>query len=129
MTVAVHMRAVRLAALLHLAGCAPAGTRTADVDLSPFVADTPLNARIVENSTACIVDAVCFLRLEFADTTIAAMYGTGEHPAPPCDIPGDAATAAFQAAVGDIVRVALIPCAPHGFMLQQLELIPLPGTG
>jgi hypothetical protein len=126
----VDMRAVRLAtALLHLAGCAPADTRSADVDLSPFVADTSLNARIVENSTACIVDAVCFLRLEFADTTIEAIYATGEHPAPPCDIPGDASTAAFRAAVGDIVRVAVSPCAPHGFMLQQLEPIPPPGSG
>jgi hypothetical protein len=124
------MRAVRLAAaLLHLAGCAPAGTRTADVDLSPFVADTPLNARIVENSTACIVDAVCFLRLEFADTTVDAIYGTGEYPAPPCDIPGDAATAAFRAAAGDIVRVAVTSCPPHGFMLRQLEPIPGRGTG
>jgi hypothetical protein len=124
------MRAVRLAAaLLLLAGCAPAGTHTADVDLSPFVADTPLNARIVENSTACIVDAVCFLRLEFADTTIEAIYGTGERPAPPCDIDRDASTAAFRAAAGDIVRVAVTPCAPHGFMLQQLEPIPPPGNG
>jgi hypothetical protein len=124
------MRAVRLAAaLLHLAGCAPAGTRTADVDLSPFVADTPLNARIVENSTACIVDAVCFLRLEFADTTIDAIYGTGEHPASPCDIPRDASTAAFRAVVGDIVRVAVTPCAPHRFRLQQLTPIPPPGNG
>jgi hypothetical protein len=126
----VHMRAVRLAAvLLHLAACAPAGTRTADVDLSPFVADSPLNARIVENRTACIVDAVCVLRLEFADTTIEVIYGTGERPPPPCDIPRDASTAAFRAAAGDIVRVAVTPCAPHGFMLQQLELIPPAGTG
>ena len=124
------MRAVRFAAaLLPLAGCAPAAPRSADVELSPFVADTPLNARIVENSTACIVDAVCFLRLEFADTTIEAIYGTGEHPAPPCDIPGDAATAAFRATAGDIMRVAVTSCAPHGFMLRQLEPIPPPGTG
>ena len=123
------MRAVRFAAaLLHVVACAPAGTRTGDIDLSPFVADTPLNARIVENSTACIVDAVCFLRLEFADTTIEAIYGTGEHPAPPCNIPGDAASAAFQATVGDIVRVAVTSCAPHGFMLQQLEAMPPPGS-
>lgn len=124
------MRVVRLAAaLLHLAGCAPAGTRTADGDLSPFVADTPLNARIVENSTACIVDAVCFLRLEFADTTVDAIYGTGEQPAPACDIPREASTAAFQAAAGDLVRVAVTLCAPHAFMLQQLEPIPPPGNG
>jgi hypothetical protein len=124
------MRAVRFAAaLLHLAGCAPASTPTADVALSPFVADTLLNARIVENSTACIVDAVCFLRLEFADTTIEAIYGTGEHPAPPCDIPGDASTAAFQAAAGDVVRVAVTSCAAHGFMLQQLEPMPATGSG
>ena len=123
------MRAVRFAAaMLALAGCAPGGTHTGDVELSPFVADTPLDARIVENSTACIVDAVCFLRLEFADTTIEAIYGTGEHPAPPCDISGEAATAAFRAAAGDIMRVAVTSCPSHGFMLQQLEPIPPPGN-
>lgn len=122
------MRVVRFAAaLVYLAGCAPAGTRTVGDDVSPFVADTAINARVVENSTACIVDAVCFLRLEFADTTLEAIYGTGEHPAPPCDISGDAATAAFQAAAGDLVRVAVTWCAPHGFMLQQLEPVPPPG--
>lgn len=83
--------------------------------------------RVLENSTACTVDAVCYLRIEFADTTIEALYGTGERPAPPCTISVDVSDAAFEIVVGDVVEVVVSPCGDEGHFLERvLAIAPRP---
>ena len=75
----------------------------------------------MENSTACSVDAVCYLRIAFADTVVVAVYGTGERPAPPCTISVDVSDAAFEIEAGDVVDVVISRCGEEGYYLERIE--------
>lgn len=88
--------------------------------LADFVEGARVSGRVVENSTACTVDAECYLRIEFADTTVVAMYGTGERPAPPCAIPAAVSDVAFQVEVGDQVDVVVSRCGSQGYYLERI---------
>ena len=100
--------AARLLLALALSACGSAGgDADDDAELSPFIEGTLISGRVLENSTACVVDALCYLRIEFADTTIVALYGTGERPAPQCEITSEVSDAAFQVESGDIVDVVV----------------------
>jgi hypothetical protein len=68
---------------------------------------------------ACTVDAACHLRIEFSDTTIVALYGTGERPAPAREIPQDVSGAAFGEP-GDVIDVVLSMCASEGRYIRRL---------
>jgi hypothetical protein len=63
---------------------------------------------------------VCHLRIEFADTSIVAIYGSGERPATDCEIPSGVPDLAFQAQDGDFVEVVVSKCASGGHYLRQL---------
>lgn len=80
------------------------------------------SGRVLENSTACVVDAVCHLRIAFADTSIVAVYGSGERPPSDCETPTGVSDLAFQAQGGDLVEVVISKCASGGHYLQQLVL-------
>ncbi len=88
--------------------------------LSAFAADVLSTGRVLENSTACVVDAVCHLRIEFADTSIVAVYGSGERPASACETPPDVSNVAFEAEAGDLVEVVISTCASGGHYVRQL---------
>ena len=88
--------------------------------LSGFAPGAALRARVVENVTACTVDATCYLTLRLADTTIQATYGHGERPAPPCPISVEVSDLAFELEEGDAVEVELEPCEA-GYVLQGLR--------
>ena len=115
-----RLASVLAIALLGTSACSPPGNG-GGAELSPFRSGATVTGRIAENVTACIVDAVCYLRIEFADTTVDAVYGTGERPAPECEIPVEASDAAFAVAAGDIVEVVVAPCAGEGLLLRALE--------
>jgi hypothetical protein len=115
---------LRLAFAVVPAGC---GSPHGDVPLSPLDEDTVLLGRVVENRTDCIVDADCTLLIEFSDTTIHALYGTGERPAPPCEIEPEVADAAFDLEPGDLVRTIIANCRPEGYFLRQIEADPMQG--
>jgi hypothetical protein len=89
--------------------------------LSPFQEGTTITGRVVDNVTACTVDAVCYLRIELADTTIEAVYGTGERPAPECEIPVVVSDAAFRAVAGDVVEIVVGPCGGEGLVMRTFE--------
>ena len=113
--------AVGLLFALALSACGSAGGNADDdPELSPFVEGTLISGRVLENSTACVVDALCYLRIEFADTTIVALYGTGERPAPQCEITSEVSDAAFQIESGEIVEVVVSVCAFEGHYLQVI---------
>jgi hypothetical protein len=105
-----------------LVACSGGGTAsTSDAALSPFVEDTPISGRVLENSTACEVDAACYLRIEFADTSLVALYGTGERPAPECAISRDVSDVAFQLSLEEVITVVVSQCGSDGYYLRELD--------
>ena len=113
--------AVRLLLALALSACGSAGGNADDdPELSPFIEGTLISGRVLENSTACVVDALCYLRIEFADTTIVAIYGTGERPAPRCEITAEVSDAAFQIESGEVIDVVVSVCAFEGHYLRRI---------
>lgn len=88
--------------------------------LSRFGATAPWTARVVENVTACTVDAVCYLGLELADTTITAIYGTGERPPPPCPPSLAVSDVAFQLQPGDTVEITVERCGEDGLFVEDI---------
>ena len=107
-------------------GIAVSGCAVGDDDqmggrgLSEFAEDVLLEGRAVENITACVVDAVCYLRIEFADTTLNALYGTGERPAPPCEISREVSDVAFEVEPGDLISVRISTCDVGRYYMAQL---------
>ena len=83
--------------------------------------ETALAGRVLENQTGCEVDAVCFLRVQLADTTITAVYGTGERPAPPCEIFVEVSAAAWGLAAGDPVEIVVAPCGDEGLFVRDVR--------
>ena len=68
---------VRVSVALPLCACV-AEDPAADADrLTPFELGTEGVARVSTNVTACVVDAMCTLTLDFADTAVTAVYGSG----------------------------------------------------
>lgn len=67
-----------------------------------FAEDSVISGVVAENVTACEVDAACYLRIEFADTTVVALYGTGERPAPPCEMSVEVSDTAFRVQPGEV---------------------------
>ena len=113
--------AVRLVLVLALSACASSGGDSDDdPELSQFVEGASISGRVLENSTACVVDAMCYLRIEFADTAVVALYGTGERPAPLCEITSEVSDTAFQVESGDVVDVVISVCASGGHYLQRI---------
>ena len=121
------MRLVRpttlaLACATILVACSSGSTGSkSDAVLSPFVEDTPISGRVLENSTACEVDAACYLRIEFADTSLVALYGTGERPAPECEMSREVSNVGFQVEPGEIVTVVVSMCGSDGYYLRELD--------
>ena len=111
------MRALAVFLVLCSTSCAP----SPEAPLSTFVTDTQARAKVVENVTACVVDAVCGLRLEFSDTTVFALYGSGERDTPPCTIPTDVSDAAFGLDEGQIVSVVIRDCTGMGLIVGSVE--------
>jgi hypothetical protein len=108
--------------LLLAAACAPGPEgSTSAPEPTRFVEDSLARGSVVENSTACSVDAVCYLRIAFADTVVVAVYGTGERPAPPCTISVDVSDAAFEIEAGDVVDVVISRCGEEGYYLERIE--------
>lgn len=107
--------------ILGLSACgSPGGDGPDASEVSQFREGAPITGRVVENSTACEVDAVCYLRIEFSDTTIVGVYGTGERPAPPCEIPIEASDAAFQVEVGRLINIVISSCAGEGYYVERV---------
>ncbi|MDH3271707.1 MAG: hypothetical protein OEN56_10260 [Gemmatimonadota bacterium] len=101
--------------------CAPGGGDPGSrAGLSPFAEGALVSGRVLENNHACTVDAVCYLRLEFADTSIVAVYGSGERPPPVCDISVATSDAAFGVEAGEIVTVRVAPCGSGGLHVHEL---------
>jgi len=107
--------------VIAASGCAAPGEGPWDgAELSRFAEDVLISGRVLENSTACIVDAVCYLRIEFADTSMVALYGTGERPAPLCEISREVSDVAFQVQPGEVISVVVSKCPPQRHYLRQL---------
>lgn len=110
-----------LVAALLVVACASAGGDPDDgADLSQFLEGSQISGRVLENSTACEVDAVCYLRMQFSDTAIVAVYGTGERPPPPCDMTVGVSDVAFQVEPGEVVDVVISRCASEGHYLERI---------
>lgn len=111
--------------LLTLApACTAFGDGDRDAGLGTFATDTAVVARVVDNVEACVVDAVCYLELAFADTVVRATYGPGLRPAPPCEISRAASDAAFAVSPGDRMEVVVYPCPGEGLYLRSLAPAP-----
>jgi hypothetical protein len=88
--------------------------------LSRFATDSLISGSVLENVTACRVDAVCRLRIQFADTAVDAVYGHGERDRPPCVISRPVSDAAFRVERGALVDVVVSRCGSEGHSLQRL---------
>lgn len=102
---------------LFAAGC----QRTPQLDASDFATGARVQAVVTENVTACVVDAVCGLRLQFSDTTVFALYGSGERDTPSCRIDVAVSDAAFEIAPGSAVTVEMEDCPGMGLVLRHVE--------
>jgi len=111
--------AERLVVAIAVSGCAAPGESPEDA-VDAFAEDALVSGRVIENNTSCVVDAVCFLRLAFADTSVAALYGTGERPAPPCSLTREVSDVAFGVQRGELVSVVISRCAGEGHYIRQL---------
>lgn len=116
-----RVHALAAAVTLALSIIWACGSGGEELPLSRFQEDTLLIGRVVENRTDCVVDADCALTIAFSDTTISALYGTGERPAPPCEIEREVADAAFDVEPGDVVRVIVARCGDEGHFLRRIE--------
>ena len=107
---------------------APPGTDgvanpTNDGGPTPVVGQA-VSAQVLENVTACEVDAVCFLRLRIAGHTVTAIYGTGERPAPPCPVSTEVSDVAFGLEEGEVVEVLLHDCGSEGYFIESVRPAP-----
>lgn len=107
--------------LVTLTGCSPSDTGSTS-KATPFSEDQVSTGRVIENIRACEVDAMCFLRIEFADTSIVVLYGTGERPPPHCSIPVEVSNAAFLIRQGDVVDVVISLCGTDSYYLRRIGL-------
>lgn len=106
---------------LAVAACGPpADDLGSGPELSRFESNVLVSGRVLENVTACEVDADCYLRVEFADTSVVALYGAGERPAPQCEIPRGVSDAAFRAERGEILRLVVAPCDVDGLYIRDI---------
>ena len=123
-TWSARVRSIGLVVLCSvLAACRPSGPPDGSLpQLSEFAEGATITGLVVENVTACEVDAVCYLTLEFADTTVQAVYGTGERPAPPCRMTVEVSDVAFDAESGQIADVVVSPCETVGLHLERITL-------
>lgn len=113
------MRAQSLiAGAVVLAGCGASEQQEA---ASAFALGAPVEAVVTENVTACVVDAVCGLRLDFSDTTVFALYGGGERSAPACEIPTEVSDVAFSLQGGETVSLVLRECPGMGLIVESLD--------
>ncbi len=106
-------------AVLALSACAKEGSFTPD----PFEKGVSVTAVVSENVTACVVDAVCTLRLDFADTTVVAVYGTGDRDGQGCEIDTQVSDVAFELSPGIPVAVVLLECAGVGLVVDQIRRV------
>ena len=113
------MRPYTLAGAMTLAIMACGNGGGAGEALSTFRQDELVTGRVIDNSTACQVDAICSLELAFADTSIIAIYGTGMRQAPPCQSPAEVTNVAFAVARDELVDVVLGTCE-DGLSIQRL---------
>ena len=113
------MRPYTLAGAMTLAIMACGNGGGAGEALSTFRQDELVTDRVIDNSTACQVDAICSLELAFADTSIIAIYGTGMRQAPPCQSPAEVTNVAFAVARDELVDVVLGTCE-DGLSIQRL---------
>jgi hypothetical protein len=90
---------------------------------SRFGVDVPATARVLANSTMCTVDADCHLRLEFADTTVSVLYGTGDRPSAACEVPRQVSDMAFTVREYQMVEVTISVCAANELYLRALRPI------
>lgn len=113
-----------IVALLGVLACAcrPDASRSPQ-DVTAYATGVPISGRVLENVDACVVDAACFLRIELSDTTIAALYGTGERE-PECVIPAAVFAAASSVRPGTRIEVTLARCGGDGLYIEQLGPIP-----
>lgn len=113
---------LRLLFVATLWACAQGGGESrAGAEISPFAEDALIAGKVLQNSTACQVDATCYLQIEFADTTVVALYGTGERPAPACPISREVSDTAFQVGLGELISVVVSTCDSDGYYLRRLD--------
>ncbi len=108
-----------LVAAVLLAACGR-GDEGAARASSVFAEDALISGVVLENVTACEVDAACFLRIQFADTAVVALYGTGERPAPPCTMTVEVSNAAFPVQPSEMVDVVISRCGDEGYYVRRL---------
>ena len=106
---------------LALLGSGPKATDhgPSRIALSAFAEDTLIVGRVLQNSTECAGDRGRLMRIEFADTSVVALYGVRLHELGfrrrglRCyRVPGAVAGIAERIAAGEVVFVELKNCLP-----------------
>lgn len=110
----------RLFLLALLTACAG----RAEPETSGFSTEHTVTAVVLENVTACTVDAICGVRLEFADTTVFALYGLGEQDTTDCSISVETSDRAFGLRTGDVATLRLKECEAEGLVIDGFAAPP-----
>jgi len=110
-----------LVAVTVIAACGQVNGPEGSEGLSAFAIDTLVTARVTENIMECVVDGQCALRLEFADTTVVALYAPGEWLFEHCSIPNEVASAGFEVQASETVDVIVSDCGDAGDALMRLD--------
>ena len=105
---------------IALSACVGASGPPGSTRLDTLALGEAVTARVLENEPGCVVDAVCFLTLEFSDTVVVAIYGSGERPAP-CPIDVAVSDAAFALDPGVVTGVTVDSCDGEGLILEGVH--------
>jgi len=106
---------------LVLIGCGPAAEPSSALGFSPYMVGERRTVRVVENVFGCVVDGVCVLTLEFSDTIVQAVYGSGERPTDACVTNLEASNAAFALERQETTDVTLKSCEDGDLILSVVH--------
>lgn len=106
---------------LILAGCGPVAEPGSVLALSSYTVGDRRTVRVVENVSGCVVDGVCVLTLEFSDTTVQAVYGSGERPTDACMTNVEVSNAAFALEPQNMTDVTLRSCEDGALILSVVH--------
>lgn len=112
-----YLIGIMLILATFISGCISSGE---NISLSIFEEEKNISGKVIENNNVCVVDLVCYLTIEFSDKTVNALYGTGERPAPPCEISREVSNVAFDVKQGDIIDVVISNCGSDAYYIKQI---------
>jgi len=112
---------------ISISGCSAIDTnkmlipQTDNEQVSIFEENTTLTGNVIENNNGCVRDVTCYLRIEFKDKIVNALYGLGDIPNRPCIITKDVSDRAFDVEKSELITVVISTCGSEGYYITKIE--------